>query len=107
MVLVMINSGPLPRLDPQIAMTASWTDAASAVATQTTIPLRAYRVGPASADVELVDVDGNWQPRYELGRDGAVLVRPDGYVAWRSASPAEDPAALLTGALQQVLGTAH
>ncbi len=85
---------------------AAWTDAATAVTSQTAVPLRAYRVGPASADVELVDVEGNWQPRYELGRAGAVLVRPDGYVAWRSDSPTEDPAASLADALHQVLGTA-
>jgi putative polyketide hydroxylase len=84
----------------------AWTAAAGEVAGRTPVPLRAYRVGPASAGVDLVDVDGNWRPRYDLGRDGAVLIRPDGYVAWRSASPAAEPAALLEGALRQVLGTA-
>jgi 2-polyprenyl-6-methoxyphenol hydroxylase-like FAD-dependent oxidoreductase len=83
----------------------AWTDAVSTIASRTPIPLRAYRVGPASAGVELVDVDGSWRPRYDLGRDGAVLVRPDGYVAWRSASPTGDPVGLLTGVLHQVLGT--
>ncbi|MFI6886152.1 FAD-dependent monooxygenase [Streptosporangium canum] len=84
----------------------AWTDAVREVAGRTSIPLRAYRVSPAPAGAELVDLDGNWQPRYDLGRDGAVLVRPDGYVAWRSASPGGDPAALLTGALHRLLGTA-
>lgn len=85
---------------------AEWSDAASDVAGRLGVPLRAYRVGPSPADVELVDVDGHWQARYGVGRDGAVLVRPDGYVAWRSTAPAESTAALLAGVLGQVLGVA-
>ncbi|GLW06796.1 FAD-dependent oxidoreductase [Microtetraspora sp. NBRC 13810] len=83
----------------------AWAEAARQVAERTAVPLRAYQVGPASAAVELIDIDGGWQPRYNLGRDGAVLVRPDGYVAWRGGPPAGDAAARLTGALDQVLGT--
>ncbi|MFG6194825.1 FAD-dependent monooxygenase [Nonomuraea sp. JJY05] len=59
--------------------------------------VRVYRVGS-----ELVDVEGRWESRY--GCD-AVLVRPDGYVAWRSDDPAseDDPATRLTTALHQIL----
>jgi 2-polyprenyl-6-methoxyphenol hydroxylase-like FAD-dependent oxidoreductase len=85
----------------------AWMDAAGKVAaSQPTIPLRAYRIGPAGADADLTDIEGAWPQRYDLGRDGAVLVRPDGYVAWRCASPGADPAGLLSGALQQILGIA-
>ena len=84
---------------------ALWTAAARTIATEAPIPLRAYRVGPTVADVQLVNVDGNWRTRYGADDDGAVLVRPDGYVAWRSAGPAQDPAAVLGGVLHQVLGT--
>jgi hypothetical protein len=35
---------------------------------------------------------------------GALLVRPDGFVAWRSAAPAADPAAELDHALRAILG---
>ncbi|MGV9304182.1 FAD-dependent monooxygenase [Nonomuraea sp. NPDC003727] len=58
------------------------------------VPVRAYRVG-----VDLLDLDAAWQSRYGLGESGAVLVRPDGYVAWRSDSSAMSPAE----ALRQVL----
>ncbi|MGH3586765.1 MAG: hypothetical protein ACRDQ0_10625 [Pseudonocardia sp.] len=60
----------------------------------------AHRIG-----VELGDVDGRFDERYGVGRDGAVLIRPDGYVAWRSDAVA-DPAATLDAALGQVLGRA-
>jgi putative polyketide hydroxylase len=82
----------------------AWTAAARAIARQTPVPLRAYRVGPGLADVDLTDRDGNWAPRYGTG-DTAVLVRPDGYVAWACASPSSDPTAQLSSALGRLLGT--
>jgi putative polyketide hydroxylase len=36
--------------------------------------------------------------------DGAVLVRPDGFVGWRIRSAPPDPASALRGALDAVLG---
>ncbi|WP_280702396.1 FAD-dependent monooxygenase [Kitasatospora sp. GP82] len=82
-----------------------WKRAAATSAEQASVPVRAYRVGPSSAGTELVDVEGNWAARYRLGHGGAALVRPDGYVAWRSEELPEDPASALTDALHQVLGT--
>ncbi len=84
---------------------AAWTQAAAQIAARTPIPLRAYRIGLSSADGQLADVESNWPARYELTEDGAVLVRPDGYVAWRASSPGTDPAGALTSALNQILGT--
>jgi putative polyketide hydroxylase len=40
---------------------------------------------------------------YGVGEGGAVLVRPDGYVAWRAASKPADPARALTDAFEQIL----
>ncbi|AQZ66042.1 Polyketide hydroxylase WhiE VIII [[Actinomadura] parvosata subsp. kistnae] len=54
--------------------------------------VRAYRIG---ADV--IDVEHAWRSRYDGA--AAVLVRPDGYVAWRGEG---DPAAL-AGVLGRVL----
>ncbi|MEV5754994.1 FAD-dependent monooxygenase [Actinoallomurus sp. NPDC052308] len=81
-----------------------WLDAARDVAGATGVPLRAYRVGPASAGVDLVDVDDAWRDRYDVGTVGAVLVRPDGYTAWRCDAPAGDAAEPLAGALNAILG---
>ena len=45
-----------------------------------------------------------WQALYEIDADGAVLVRPDGHVAWRSRGGAgHDGAAVLSAALDAVL----
>jgi 2-polyprenyl-6-methoxyphenol hydroxylase-like FAD-dependent oxidoreductase len=65
---------------------------------QTGVPLRTYLI-----DEDLVDTEGWWLPRYALGADGAVLIRPDGYVAARFETGAEDPAGLLHAALDDVL----
>jgi len=84
----------------------AWTTAARAVADRTGVPLRAYRVGPASAGADLLAAGDDWEQRYGPGDDGAVLVRPDGYVAWRSAAPPADPAALLADVFGRLLGRA-
>jgi putative polyketide hydroxylase len=46
------------------------------------VPIVSYSVAR-----EFSDLDGGFAKAYGLGRDGAVLVRPDGYVAWDSADP--------------------
>lgn len=82
---------------------AAWRDAADQVARRSSVPLRGYRVGPVGDGVELVDVEDNWQARYQVEDNGAVLVRPDGYVAWRSPSGTVDPAESLSNALRRIL----
>lgn len=77
-----------------------WLEAADSTDTK----IEVFRVGPASADVDLVDIDQSFADRHNLGAGAAVLIRPDGYVAWRSeTTPANAPAALRT-ALNQILG---
>ena len=41
---------------------------------------------------------------YHLGDRGAVLVRPDGYVAWRADAPVADPVGALADAVDGALG---
>jgi 2-polyprenyl-6-methoxyphenol hydroxylase-like FAD-dependent oxidoreductase len=64
------------------------------------IGLQAYRVG---ADAELRDPDGGFRSAYALPRGGAVLVRPDGHVAWRSANGDAPAKALLESTLRSIL----
>jgi putative polyketide hydroxylase len=49
------------------------------------------------------DQDDSWLDVYGLDRNGAVLVRPDGYVAWRSRSGAVEPVAILRAAVDAIL----
>jgi putative polyketide hydroxylase len=73
----------------------NWLDAAKAV----TVPLTAYRIGAP----DLTDVSGRWQEAYEVEASGAVLVRPDGVIAWRATTLPPDPEPALTTALACVL----
>ena len=41
-------------------------------------PLTCYRLGH-----DVTDVNNHFQLRYGISDQGAVLVRPDGHVAWR------------------------
>ncbi len=68
------------------------------------IPLRSARVG--LAEVDLIDIRLAWQRRRGISAEGAILVRPDGYVAYRSMGPSEDPLSALTGVFDQILATA-
>ncbi|WP_333741494.1 FAD-dependent oxidoreductase [Streptomyces sp. IBSBF 2806] len=68
-----------------------WHEAAGRIAAELALPLRSYRVGNGS-DADLVPDDGvDWAERHGTTRGGAVLVRPDGFVAWRSPGPDRDP----------------
>jgi 2,4-dichlorophenol 6-monooxygenase len=65
-----------------------WRDAvASAVA-----PLAALVDVVVVGDERLSDAEGEWERLREVGPRGAVLVRPDTFVAWRSMDMPEDPA---------------
>jgi 2-polyprenyl-6-methoxyphenol hydroxylase-like FAD-dependent oxidoreductase len=77
-----------------------WCAAADQVARSLGVPLRAYRIGEG----DLTDPDGRWAPTYGVAGDGAVLVRPDGYVAWRAQEGRGDLAGTLDGVLRGVLG---
>jgi 2-polyprenyl-6-methoxyphenol hydroxylase-like FAD-dependent oxidoreductase len=52
------------------------------------------------------DVDGNWDHISGVGRDGAVLVRPDGIVAWRSTSTKGSTAEEMASVLGKILRVA-
>ncbi|MDX2605737.1 FAD-dependent monooxygenase [Streptomyces caniscabiei] len=61
-------------------------------------------IGPGQ---EYEDPYGDWARLRETADGGALLVRPDGYVAFRHATAAaspEDAERLLTGALRRILG---
>ncbi|MGO9488746.1 MAG: hypothetical protein ACLQBB_06935 [Solirubrobacteraceae bacterium] len=78
-----------------------WCAAGAELAAGTDLPLDCLRIGHLDGD--LFDPRCTWLRRREIGPDGAVLVRPDRYVAWRSTGAAADPTAELATALEQVL----
>jgi putative polyketide hydroxylase len=67
------------------------------------IPLACYRVGHG-AEYDLTPQDGSdWAQVHGTDSDGAVLVRPDGFVAWRARTSGANPERTLTEVLDTVL----
>ena len=75
----------------------AWCSAAAAAARTLGIRIDAYRMGAPGLDDR-----GVFAQAYGLESDGAVLVRPDGHVGWRSAPGAVDDAELIS-ALNRIL----
>ena len=80
-----------------------WADAASEVAAELGIPLTPVVIGPGRA---VEDLYFDWARVREVEEDGAILVRPDKIIAWRSHSVQDDPRAALRQALLSVLSRA-
>jgi 2-polyprenyl-6-methoxyphenol hydroxylase-like FAD-dependent oxidoreductase len=76
-----------------------WTAAARRLAAELAIPLDAYVVG---IEGDLVADGDGFAALYGISGSGAVLVRPDGHVAWRSAALRGDPAAALADVLARL-----
>ena len=66
----------------------AWVEAAGALAGTGSLPtIKPWRVAP---DGDLVPEAVDFCALYGIGADGAVLVRPDGHVAWRVTGGAPD-----------------
>ena len=46
-------------------------------------------VGAPGSEADLIDASGDWRRSYGIDDSGAVLVRPDGHVAWRCRGPVD------------------
>jgi 2-polyprenyl-6-methoxyphenol hydroxylase-like FAD-dependent oxidoreductase len=81
---------------------ASWQKAAVEVTSSLGIKLSAYRVG---SDGDLLDLENGWQAKMGVSPEGAVLVRPDGFVGWRTEHRNTDaaPGTALEHVLAQIL----
>jgi len=69
---------------------AGWAAAGDALV-DGPVPLTVVRVGH-----DVADPDGAWATVSGIGDTGALLVRPDQHVAWRSSGAVEDPEGVLS-----------
>ena len=78
----------------------TWCDAARRAGAACGVTVDAYRVGVDLA----ATAGGDLEELYGTGPEGAVLVRPDGFVAWRATGAGGSPEAELGDALAAALG---
>jgi 2,4-dichlorophenol 6-monooxygenase len=77
-----------------------WCAAAERVAAELGIPLCAFRI---AADGDFGDPKRSWSELREVGEDGAILLRPDRYIACRFPATVPDTHAALREALTTIL----
>jgi putative polyketide hydroxylase len=70
-----------------------WSEAANHLANDCPIRLKTMTID-----------DTGFASAYDLDEDGAVLIRPDGYIGWRSRSKTSDPSQTLREAMAGMLG---
>ncbi|MGO1834408.1 MAG: FAD-dependent monooxygenase, partial [Actinomycetaceae bacterium] len=80
-----------------------WREAVASAVASDVAPLAALVDVVVVGDDRLADPEGEWERLREVGPRGAVLVRPDTFVAWRSMDMPEDPGRELELALEVVL----
>lgn len=80
---------------------SAWKNIAQDLNKDLSFPLKTYQI---ANDGDLIDLNNNWLAIYQITATGAVLVRPDGHVAWRSQAMVEDPKAMLMAVLKKVCG---
>ena len=79
----------------------AWCEAARQLAAEADVPLDAVRIGHLDGDYH--DPRCAWLRHRQIAGDGAILMRPDRFIAWRSSAGSGDPRAALAAALSQIL----
>jgi 2,4-dichlorophenol 6-monooxygenase len=77
----------------------AWRDAAAKVGAELGLDLRAVLVGAP----ETRDAYGDWSRLSGIDEDGCLLIRPDGYIAWRRRTSSPTAAPTLLAALRTLL----
>jgi 2,4-dichlorophenol 6-monooxygenase len=77
-----------------------WLNAAAEVSKERGVPIKGYSVGFRQ---EYDDVLGEWMRVRDIEDHGCLLVRPDGFIAWRSPSRVPKPTDTLRSVMRQLL----
>jgi 2,4-dichlorophenol 6-monooxygenase len=79
----------------------AWATAAAAVAADLGVPLETVIIGPGR---EVTDLYYDWARIREVQEDGALLVRPDKHIGWRSMTLPQEAERELRAAMAALLG---
>lgn len=78
-----------------------WHEAAGEISERFGIRLHAYRIG---SDGDFIDRDHSWQKACQTSEDSTLLIRPDGFVCWRTDHEADQPESVLEEVFKHILG---
>jgi hypothetical protein len=79
----------------------AWCEAAQQITQTHDVPLTAHLIGP---EAELQDADHHWNDVYGINTEGALLIRPNGFVAWREPEAVSDHLTALRDVIEQIVG---
>ena len=79
-----------------------WSAVCAEITHRTGLDITVTRIGPGCA---FGDPYGEWRRIRGIGDTGALLVRPDGHIAWRADTVGEKELAALPDAVARLLGT--
>ena len=82
---------------------AQWSAGAATAAAALGIPIDVYRIGQGG---DATDIDGRWAAITEITLEGALLVRPDAFVGWRTDKLPTDPGDELHHVVSSILSQA-
>ncbi len=77
----------------------AWIEAAKALSATDGPPLNAHRLAP---DGDLADPEGRFEQNVGIDPEGALLLRPDGVIAWRALGSHADPRATLDAVMRRL-----
>ncbi|MEU9501977.1 FAD-dependent monooxygenase [Streptomyces sp. NPDC048196] len=80
-----------------------WRTAAKGAVQRFGVRLNCYLIGTEPDDDLAPEEGADWAEKHGTTPEGAVLVRPDGYVAWRAEGRVADPEAALAEVLEALL----
>ncbi len=81
-----------------------WTVAAKQAADTHRVALTVVPIGNKCDAAGYWDADGTWAAVRQIDDDGAILVRPDNHVAWRSSTASGSPVEELAAVFHEILG---
>lgn len=79
----------------------AWINATKSVSRSVGFGIRAHKIGHGG---DYVDCYREWCKVRGIGENGAILVRPDHFVAWRCHGMITDPAKKLSSVIHHILG---